>query len=295
MSDSSELQVRKTSAGVSTSGTPEVGVGADLAEVSFDRPALLHDNDIPTAFRSGAATSSSLARAELTGPDGASRPGGELVRAERRVPPRSEAAVAQLARESLASGVRQLAKPRKRGDRVVLRRIGWRATPDAVVITTAEQELTERAAKRYAPSGPWQIEHRVTYRHRDGRAEKRVGQVPMDRATEDAGVQPAEAPTEGVQAQVSRQFPEGAEALSFLPKAVRASVIARVPLPTLFDGGLIAYCDSDTGAISRREVNVLRMTEETAVVVHAELPDGSTSWQVSQATYALTDPEIEQV
>lgn len=98
------------------------------------------------------------------------------------IKPREAGPAGRLEQHTIASGARQLAKPRRNSGRVVLRRIGWRATPEAVVITIAEQELRSRGKKRYAPSGPWLIEQRETCRHRSGKAEKRVGAVAADRA-----------------------------------------------------------------------------------------------------------------
>jgi hypothetical protein len=288
-----DLQIRDSSAGLARSVSPDVGAGSDLGAATFDRPGLLHDEHIPATFRTGASASSSLALA-ATG----QQPSTELEPARQVRAPRPAAEVERIVQQTIASGVRQLAKPRRSNGRVVLRRIGWRATPDAVVITTAEQELQPRGEKRYAPSGPWQIEQRETYRNRSGKAEKRVGAVPVDdppNAASSTGHEAPPGPGDGIQAEVANRFPEGAEALSFLPRAVRASVIGLIPTPTLFDGTVLEFSDTGSGQLSHHEVNVLRMTRSAAVVVRAKRLPGADTWDVSQAAYTFGEPEIEQV
>ena len=72
-------------------------------------------------------------------------------------------------------------------------------------------------------------------------------------------------------------------------------MIARVPVPTVFDGAVMLVSDGTTGKEDHKEVNVIRMDDKRAVVVQAKLKPTSDEWEVSQAAYALSSPEIEQV
>lgn len=53
--------------------------------------------------------------------------------------------------------------------------------------------------------------------------------------------------------------------------------------------------DSTTGEENHKEVNVIRMDDKRAVVIQAKLKPNTDEWEVSQATYTLSPPEIEQV
>lgn len=72
-------------------------------------------------------------------------------------------------------------------------------------------------------------------------------------------------------------------------------MLARVPVPSVFDGSVMMLSDAATGAESHKEVNVIRMDATRAVVVQARLTPRTGQWDVSQATYTLSDPDIEQV
>lgn len=267
------------------------GRGTDMGDVSFEGRALTYEEDMPTKFRSGAK-----AQAELALREKASRSGTDLVRARDVItPPRPERQIRKIEKSSIASGVRQLEKPRRSMGRTVQRRIGWNATPTQVMVTTAERELTKRDDGRLAPSGDWLIEHRKTFSNASGAAEKRVGKVkgtaPAPGAPSAAQPPPASsAPPDG-----GDTYPEGQFALSLLPAQVRSSVIARVPAPTVFDGTVMLVSDGKTGEEAHKEVNVIRMDDKRAVVIQATLKPNADEWEVSQATYALSAPEIEQV
>lgn len=272
--------------------SPETGQATSLASLEFTNAALDYSDDLPRTFRSGVKASTEVAL--RSGKD--ARSGGELILASSTAPsiiaPRDPATTRRIEKATIASGVRQLDKPRKASGRIVQRRIGWQATPDLIVITTAERELTKTAEGKYAPTGNWLIEDRRTYREANGRATKRTGAVPIEETSPAPGETPATAP--GLESAVAAQFPEGAQALGALPSAVRSSAIARVPSPRQFDGVILQYSDQGTNQPTSLEVNVLRMDAARAVVIQATRAVSSTTWSVSQATYKLTEPEIEQ-
>lgn len=275
---------RRQAGTVSTSTPLDAGHGADIGTANFGGRALTYEEDIPTRFRHGAKDHGSLALAgsRAEGPSA-------LVLASEITPP-DEQHARRVERTRIASGARQLDKPRRFMGRIVQRRIGWLATPTEILVTTVERELSPRGDGKLAPAGDWLIEHRKTFSSANGTAVKRSGKVPI--------TPPDEGPSNH-QAQSSHPhhqdaFPEGEFALSFLPAPVRASAIARVPAPTVFDGTVIRVVSAETGKEEHREVNVLRMDTRSAVVIHAELKPRAHEWEVSQATYVLTAPRIEQ-
>lgn len=274
--------------------TVESGQATDASSMVFDTVALNYSSDIPRTFRTGVKASTELAlRAGKP-----ARSGGELVLASEQtaptlIGPRSEAETRKVDKTAIASGVRQLSKPRKSAGRVVQRRIGWQATPDRIVITTVERELHKTEAGKYRPSGDWLIEDRRTYKESSGQAAKRTGSVAADTPPTTGTPGPAEPPTKSIETTVAEEFPEGAQALGMLPAAVRSSAIARVASPQQFDGVILQYTTPD-GTPDRIEVNVLRLDTERAVVIQGTQKTGATQWSVSQATYKLNEAEIEQ-
>lgn len=270
-------------------GQVNSGTATSLSQFTFKKKALIYARDMPRAFRKGVKASTELA---LT--SGRATAGGELILASDApaiIAPRDEAATQRVEEAVIASGMRQLAKPRKSSGRVVQRRVGWQATPDRIVITTAERELAKADSGKYAPAGDWLIEDRRTYPEESGTATKRTGTVPMDPTPDDEAS--ADSGPEGAEAAVAQAFPEGSGFLGVLPAQVRSSAIARVPSPTQFDGVLLQEPDK-AGNPVRLEVNVLRMDTQRAVVIQASRGMDDSQWSVSQATYRLGSPEIEQ-
>lgn len=267
------------------------GRGSHIGGATFTARAYTYDADIPTEFRQGASKSNALV------PATPKKTGGALAVFSKSTStsPKSHRELAKIAKQVIASGARQLEKPRRSGGRIVQRRIGWQATPALVVITTAERELIRGDDGKLRPQGQWLIEHRQTFRNEGGVAQKRTGAVPMEPTPAAAA---AAAPAGGTgtaqAAQPAESFPEGETALSFLPSTVRASALARVPQPTAFDGTVIQYTNTQTGQVDRQEINVLRMDDKRAVVIQATRKPDATTWEVSQATYSLGEPEIEQ-
>lgn len=271
------------------------GYGSSLDAYTFGEKALIHDQHIPSVFRSGAKRSTQLALAQ-----GESvTTGGELVlasQARRIVGPRSSREVERIDRKTIASGVRQLDKLRRAGGRVVKRRIGWKATPELVQVTTAEREYQARPDGVYAPVGEWLIENRQTYRDRGGKATKRRGTVGGQGGESAAGGSqggPGNRAAEEMEQKVGATFPEGSAALSLLPAEVRGSVIARVPVPAQFDGVILQQLNH-AGAPTHYEVHLMRMDKTHAVVVQGTQKIGGQQWDVTQAVYQLNDAEIEQ-
>lgn len=280
--------------GLARGGTQnvEAGQATALSQLTFEGTALDYTTDLPRAFRAGVKAST-----EVTLRSGKeARSGGELILASSARPtiiaPRSEGAVRRVEKAAIASGVRQLDKPRKSAGRIVQRRVGWQATPDLIVITTVERELKKNDAGKYSPSSNWLVEDRRTYKEASGRATKRTGNVAADQEST-AGDTTSTEGSSNMEVSVAEKFPEGARSLGVLPAAVRSSAIARVPTPRQFDGVILQYSDH-TGKPTSVEVNVLRMDTERAVVIQGTRKTGSDSWSVSQAAYKLTEPEIEQ-
>lgn len=272
---------RSTRSGGLAVGGPDPGVGSDLDQVEFNARLYSYEDDIPTEFRVGAAAGAAVAR----------RTGADLTSYAPTVP-RPAREQARLQAEVIASGARQLAKPYRHGGRVVQRRVGWQATPVLIVVTTAERELAPAGEGRYSPCGPWLIERRSTHRHGGGRAEKRVGTVPDDTAGA-TGVAAADAGGGAGGGGEELAFPEAVFALSLLPRAVRSSVLARVPVPSVFDGSVSRFTDSG-GSGDRTEIDLVRLDATRAVVVHATRSLGVRAWEVAQASYVLGPVEVEQ-
>lgn len=268
------------------------GAGVDMSQVEFSQPGYSFDADMPTRFRTGAAEQVRKASTELV----LGRRSTELARpGEVSIAPRLAAEQAKVEARVFASGVRQLAGARRSGGRVVQRRVGWKATPEVVVVTVAERELVELSPGRMKPVGDWLVERRETWRSSAGEAVRRTGRVRADDAVAVAEVAQATqstGPVPGQAAPAADAFPEGSFATSFLPRQVRSSLLARVPSPKVFDGTAIQY--SRGSVPDRLEVNVIRMDDSGAVVVQATRAHGSDDWEVAQAVYSLSAPEVER-
>lgn len=265
---------------------PAPGVGLTTTDAVFEKRGYTYDEDMPTAFRKGAAQSTALALHRQ------GKASTALARFSDATSLKSDLELAKIASQSIASGARQLEKPRRAIDgRIVQRRIGWRATPMLIVVATAERELAKGTDGRFRPAGEWLLEHRKTYRNTQGAARKRKGLVPVDEEPP-ATTGPLIPPTPPGGSDSAEAFTEGEFALSFLPPSVRTSVRTRILTPTVFDGTLLQYATGDI--LDRYEVNLIRMDEEHAVVVQASRTPTATQWGISQASYTLHAPEIEQ-
>ncbi|MGC2942427.1 MULTISPECIES: hypothetical protein [unclassified Brevibacterium] len=273
--------------------TVDAGQATEISELTFEGRVLEHSADMPKAFRPGAKASTQMA---LQKGNGQANVGGEVVRADASsitsLAPQDEASVRRIERDEIASCVNQLDKPRNSSGRVVQRRIGWRATPDRIIITVAERELRKNPTGTYSPAGPWLIELRRTFKEVSGKAAKRTGSVTADSNRVTSSGNDGES-TSGTERTVSEKFPDASRALGALPAAVRSSAIARVPAPSQFEGELLEYSDS-TGRSTSWKVTVLRMDSQRAVVVTGSKEANSNTWSVMQASYNLMEPELEQ-
>lgn len=285
---SGEISLRRTSTAPARATALDVGATSDVSAATFGPDALLYESAVPRMFRRGAAASTDLVLSH-------ERAAGVLTVRATPLSPRSEREVDRITAEAIASGVKQLPGVRRSGDRKVQRRLAWQATPSRVVISTIERDLepVEGSAIRMRPSkSGWLLEERVTYPCVGGAAQRRVGTVPFESGP---GLSAAGgAASDPTQAAVRNAFPDGAESLSYLPTAVRASAITRVPTPTVFDGALLQFTSTETGKVVRTQVDLIRMDATTAVVIQARAPHGATAWEVTQATYALGTPEVER-
>lgn len=285
-----DVAINKGGGAVAKPAFVDPGKGTDIGGVSFGGRALTYEEDMPTKFRSGAKAQTDLVLRKQS-----KQSTTDLVLARDVVAPKSDRQIKKIEKASIASGTRQLEKPRRSMGRIVQRRVGWNATPTQIMVTTAERELTKRDDGKLSPSGEWLIEHRKTFTNTAGAAEKRVGKVKVSAPAPGApdGTQTPSVPTATAPGEDS--FPEGQFALSLLPAQVRSSAIARVPSPTVFDGAVMLVSDAKSGEETHKEVNVIRMNDRRAVVIQAKLKPNADEWEVSQATYSLSDPEIEQV
>lgn len=271
--------------GLSKARAVAAGTGADTTTLTFSGKAEMY-TDLPEAFRRGGAASTALvlrkesAERQKTTSTALARP--EDVVAPIQLPPK-------VAETSIASGVRTLSKSYKVGDRIVQRKLGWFATPTYIFVTTVERELKWCEDKKLAPAGDWQIEHRRRFRPKAGAATKRVGHVEetLGNAGGDTETRFVEAPEA-----IPDAFVNGMEAMAYLPLAVRGDIVSQVPHPTYFDGRLLGLCENGP-EVTHYEVSLLRMNDDVALVISAKKPLGGSVWEVTQARYELTTPEVE--
>lgn len=252
---------RRTAQASALAHAADPGAGADISTIDFTAKAL-HFNDLPATFPTGNALVPAGPNQQTPEPTDTRRPGEEL----------------------LAHVTRQHPKPfRLQDGTVVQRRTGWAVYPSRIVTVTAERPLTKTDTGAYRPIGNWNMVRRETATV-EGRADRTVGNVPIDPAdsTTSDGTPTQQHPTANTEA---TRFPEGANALTYLPAPVRRSLYARIPEPTMFDGKAVQYIDNGT-----YEVAVLRRSGRTAVVAIGELPPASPTWKVTMLTYTFTQP-----
>lgn len=283
---SKELGLRSLQGGsVGTQGKRvKAGMGQTADNLSWG-PKAEHFRDLPTIFREHASKSTEL----LLRREAQERQGRSPVHLPTTsvLPGRGD----PLAGEPLiASGVRRLEKAYRRGEEVVQRKLGWKATPTGILIVTVERALQARGDGKLAPQGEWLIEHRRTYRNQQGPALRRSGRVS---AREEGAALGEGATTYVAEAESAGDaFQEGATTMSFLPLAVRGDLVAQVPQPTYFDGRILGNCDAQ-GEVIAYEVSLLRMDDGKALVVQATRGVQEDFWQVVQATYTLTPALVE--
>lgn len=272
--------------GLARASSVSVGEGNSTEGLKFEGRAELY-SDLPTSFRVGASSSNAI----VLKTEAEKRQGGTsivLAGTQNLKPPVHIPAT--VADSAIASGVRKLSKNFKRGERIVQRKLGWFAMPNYIYVTTVERELQWRDDKKLAPSGPWLIENRRKWVPTQGVADKRVGSV---RATPDTYEEGSSSRYVEEAEVIPDAFLNGASAMGYLPKQVRGDVVVQVPTPNYFDGRLLGFTNQKTGAVDRLEVSLLRMNDNVAIVIYATSDPSTDIWEVTQARYLLSTPEVE--
>lgn len=271
-----DVAVRAAGTAATTSGQVNPGRGHNVDTTEFDTEVITFDA-MPTQFAPSAsdptaesgAAGDGLARRHESG-----RPGGSVARrqqGESRPPRRTPSPM-------IAEGVRTLTNPRRSGGKVVERRLAWLATAADVTVVTAEQELVPTAGGKFRRSGEWWLTRRQVFTPSATPVTK-PGRVPVDDIPDDA--QDTSAPAARTVAEADRYLAE--MALASLPAPVRASVLARVPNPTIFEGSLVKIGNSEGD--DRYEVSLLRIDSNCAAVVTAGRSANATHWDVTYRIY----------
>lgn len=247
----SQLQPQRTRTSTSLGAVASAGRSADVAAIDFGTRAL-DFSDIPPEFPTGSELV--LAGQQHQGP----------VQAPRSQP--------------LAHITRQAPKPlRLRTGDVVQRRTSRALYPDRIVEAVAERPLTNTpGASTYRPDGSWHLAQRITH-ELPAKAKRTKGNVPADPPNPNTLAAGTPTPT-----REELQFPEGADAIAYLPAQVRRHIYALIPTPTEFDGKVVQY-EGDR----HYEVVVFRADYRTGIAVTATRPEQSTSWDVTMLTYDL--------
>lgn len=180
----------------------------------------------------------------------------------------------------------------KKSGRHFLRRTGWQAQLQRILVVTSEREVAPSPDGRFRPQGPWAISSIDEYAI-EGTAKERTGDViddsenmQFDSRSTGAASTSADVPSsEAVYAEAHGQ-------LQYLPHAVRKGLTDLVPSPTFFQCQAVRH-SSPEGDVSRHSVSALRMSEDTAVAIQASRQHGSRHWQVQQLQYRLAPRKNE--
>lgn len=280
---SNGVSVFRGSGSLSRRGSVAVGESASTDGLSFSNEAESYQ-DLPTTFRTGARDSNALVLLK----EAQERQGGTSVVLATPDSIRAPRIYEDTASTVIAEGVRKLSSNFRSGERIVQRKFGWRATPTEILVATVERELEWVGEKKLRPSSGWLIENRR--RWNTNPASKRVGRVREDSQEESEQGQ-EERYVESPES-IPDAFIAGVEAMSYLPLVVRGDIVSQVPNPNYFDGRLVGVFSADD-VFKGYEVSLLRMDDSTAIVVSAFKDSKSREWEVTQARYALTTPEIE--
>lgn len=160
------------------------------------------------------------------------------------------------------------------------RRIGFRAMERGVTLIRATRPLVQTSSGAMKPVGPWVARFETHTVDEETTPLRRTGVV-------GPGVlkQPS-APTSTSGGGVHREAQSALEAESYLPSSVQATLAAAVPSPTTHIGNFLLW--SQPGG-DTQEINILRMTDRSAVVVRATRPHRpDAAFEVTQTTYDLT-------
>jgi hypothetical protein len=282
----SSLIKTTNNSGLATPGSISVGESASTEGLKFSERAEQY-SDLPTEFRKGASSSNAIVLSkeakERQGNTSVVLASSVNIQTPIYIPP-------TVADNAIASGVRKLSKNFKSGNRIVQRKLGWFAMPSYIYVTTVERELEWVGEKKLAPKGPWLIENRRKWVPRQGVAEKRSGVVPVDVESGDNG---SSSRFVEVPEQIPDAFAQGANAMGYLPKVVRGDIASAVSHPNYFDGRLLGLVNPETDEVDQLEVSLLRMDDTTALVVRGVRSVDGNSWEITQARYSLSTPEVE--
>lgn len=248
--------IRRPSNSSALGSLASAGRSADVSDVQFATRALTYD-DIPTEIASS---------------------GSALVAFDEK----AQSATASPRRTPLAFVARQEPGAFRVGGDVVQRRVALALHGDEVVKSIVERKLTrtDGSSNAYKPAGDWLVARRSTLK---AKATKSVGKAPIERASASASsAHPgASSSVDDPYADETSRWPEGAEAIAYLPASVRRSLYARIPMPEDFDGKIVEYVDTKIV-----EVVVVRSTSANAVAAIAHLAPGSDTWDVTMLTYS---------
>lgn len=235
------------------------GNGSDVSQLQFSQPALSID-DLPSDF----ATGRSMVLGS-SGGGGGGTGGGTQTQRER---PTSFVA-------------KTMPKPLRTEQGIVQRRIGWQVHPNKITKDVVDRPL-RKAGNAYTPAGAWALSRRTTW---ESGAVTSAGNAPVDAVSTSSGSS-ASASADPYASEAVR-YPDGAEAMSYLPAAVRRSIYARVPDPLDFDGKIVQY--AETRAL---EVVVIRCGATTSIAVTATLEEDSKHWKTSMTVF--TNPRVNR-
>lgn len=155
------------------------------------------------------------------------------------------------------------------------RRLGWLATGRHLELVAYAQPLARGTDGRLRPTQDFVQESRQVIQPA-GQPIRRTGDVPADTFS---AAQGASQPI----ATDIKKFRTGFSALEFLPSAVRAGVLKRVPEPWLFLGQAINWGDGH-----RFVIDVVRVGTNTAVALRGRTFRDATTWQVDQVVYEFS-------
>lgn len=278
-----DLAKRPANAPAKSAGGVNPGRGYDVTSGEYGQPVVSFD-DLPTKFAPNSSQNSPAAAANpgtsnsgSTGGKSVARRDSDTGALQKPTGGPSPRTASTSSGPPIAQSARTLQKPRRSGGKVVERRVAWKATSRAIVYITAEQELTRDAGGKFRRSGQWWLTRQQIFTPSTAPVRK-PGRVPVDAAptgaTSGAGAHTGNA-------SANPDTYEAELALASLPAPVRASILARVPTPTVSEGAVVKY----GGSVERYEVSLLRMDANTAAVVTASRGAADSHWDVTYLVF----------
>lgn len=208
------------------------------------------------------------------------------------LPPQDSQPTARLIAESISQQDNRSAL--RRNGQLFQRKQAWRATVESLTIWTFLRPLAKQESGVLKPNGPWFLDDERKYGHTSVPT-RRHGVITY---AGDRVVEEDEASQSGAADSAASHEPF---VLSYLPSVVQNYAVQQVRQPTFAQGEIWQWADS-SGLPYKHSLELLRMNEETAVVVTAEkeiTPYGkdpeaaadqlaSTPWTVTQSLLKLT-------